>query len=100
MRLVCVGDRITVEALTIVGAEPVEVQDRSSLLEEVEHLLKNRNNIILISQGVAEEIQNELETWQKKYSGSIVVVIPDVNKDVEMDISRLMAEVVGVSFGD
>ncbi len=100
MRLVCVGDKITVSALTIVGAEPVEVQDRSSLLEEVEALLKNKNNIVLISQSVAEEIQNELEMWQKKYSGSIVVVIPDVNKDVEVDVNRLMAEVVGVNFGD
>ncbi len=100
MRLVCVGDRITVEALTIVGAEPVEVQDRSSLLEQVEGLLKNKNNIVLVTQSVAEEIQNELEMWQKKYSGSIVVVIPDINKDVEVDINQLMAEVVGVSFGD
>ncbi len=100
MRLICVGDRITVEALTIVGAEPVEVQDRSSLLEQVEGLLKNKNNIVLVTQSVAEEIQNELEMWQKKYSGSIVVVIPDINKDVEVDINQLMAEVVGVSFGD
>ncbi len=100
MRLVCVGDKITTEALTIVGAEPVVVEDRSSLLEKVEDLLKNKNNIVLIAQSVADQISQELSLWQKKYSGSIVVIIPDVNKDVEMDINKIMTEVVGVSFGD
>ncbi len=100
MRLVCVGDRITVEALTIVGAEPVEVTDYSELLSKIEDLLKNKNNIVLITQSVADKIEDELEKWQRKYAGSIVVVIPDVHKDVEMDLGRLMAEVVGVNFGD
>ncbi len=99
MRLVCVGDSLTVYALSMVGAEPVIAEDRTDLLSKVEDLLKNRNNIVLLTQSVAGGIEKELTYWQKKYTGSIVVIIPDIHRDVEIDANRLIAEVVGVNLG-
>ena len=100
MRLVCLSDQLTVEALTVIGAEPIAVDSEEEFLVEFERLLQNKNNIILISQTIMTKCKDKIEYLQKAYPGAIVVVIPDVKGGLELDINRLVAEVVGVSFGN
>ena len=100
MRIVCLGDRITVEAMSIVGAEPVEISDSSEFLSRFEDLIQNRENIILITKSMEEEVGPHIEGLQKRFPGAIVVVIPDVSRDLDMNINKLVSEVVGVSFGN
>ncbi len=100
MRLVCLSDQLTVEALTVIGAEPVVVNSESEFLSEFERLLQNKNNIILISQSIVSTCKEQIDQLQKRYSGVIVVVIPDMKGGLDLDINKLVAEVVGVSFGN
>ena len=100
MRIVCLGDRLTSEALSIVGAEPMEVSSSSEFLSKIEDLIQNRGNIILITKSMVEQVKTEIDALQKKFPGAIVVVIPDVSKDLDMNINKLVSEVVGVSFGN
>ncbi len=100
MRIICLGDRLTVEALSIVGAEPMEVSSSSEFLTRLETLIQNRENIILITKSMVEQVKPQIDALQKKFPGTIVVVVPDVSKDLDMNINRLVSEVVGVSFGN
>ncbi len=91
---------MTVEALSIVGAEPIEVSSSSDFLTRFETLIQNRENIILITKSMAEQARSQIDALQKKFPGTIVVVVPDVSKDLDMNINKLVSEVVGVSFGN
>ncbi len=98
VRLVCVADEITCNALMVLGVRKVVVSDdmsKADLLAKLQDLLKDRKNVILLGQSIASKIEKEIEELQKEFSNSVMVVIPDVKMDLKMDIDALLMEVVG-----
>jgi len=96
MRIVAIAYKHTAQALLALGVEPMPVDSPRKALNELTRLAVNKNNVILISSTIAEKMQKEIAAIEEKYKDSVIVVVPDMHGGIDMDIDKMIANVVGV----
>ncbi len=96
MRIVAIAEKHTVEALSALGVEPYPVDSASGALDALQELSVNKNNVILISAGIAQELFQQISSIEARFKDSVIVVVPDMSHGIDIDIDKMIAAVVGV----
>lgn len=97
MKIVCIGDRNTVNALRLMSIEG-KVVEEDEFLSQIEKKLKQKNYILLLPQQFTSGREKEIKTLKNRYTESLIVEIPDVHgtSEREKEIEKMISSTLGV----
>jgi len=100
MKAVFIGDKETAIAVSVIGVEPIIVNNEDEMLKFLLKLI-NRNDIglILLSENYASKIESKINLYRLKKSLPIIVKIPSrrERKIAKTDYKSILKKAIGFS---
>ncbi len=97
MKVVGIGDRITIDALRLMGIDGTVVTDEGSFLQALEAVLEP-DTVILVSQSAANLARRRVEELKSARSNFMVIELPGAEGAPTQaeETARLVSQAIGI----